>query len=180
MSGLLGHEPQLDAFEAAATPLLFDLAADTGEHTNVADANAAVVANMTARLAAAGATGPPPAIVQHGNKTVDAFFCSQARETGYLEPVDWRAPWPTPAPAPPSPAPAPAPPSPPGTLCAAGIRNGDCCCAASCGICGGPDCGKHPGGGAHCCVGKIKDNGKVCVGPDDVGCVLPKATLLAP
>lgn len=98
VSGLLDHEPSLDMYDAAAAPLLFDLTTDPGEHTNVAGANAGVVAEMTARIAAAGKTGPPPAIVQHGNKTVDAFFCSQARATGYLEPVDWHAPWPTPPP----------------------------------------------------------------------------------
>ena len=57
-------------------------------------------------------------------------------------------------------------------LCWDGILNGQTCCAASCGTCGGTGCGGFPGGAANCCIGTINDSGRVC-GIDPPPCVLP-------
>ena len=64
------------------------------------------------------------------------------------------------------------------TLCAAGIHSPDgACCPASCGACsvsGTRGCSKLPGGRALCCASKIRQNGRACVFPFDVGCVVPR------
>ncbi|CAN0436408.1 unnamed protein product [Pylaiella littoralis] len=71
---------------------------------------------------------------------------------------------------PPAPAPAPMmPTSPTDTICSNGIHgvesdNGDVCCAAGCGKCGGVGCSKFsPDLGADdCCVTEIRDFGDAC------------------
>ena len=37
------------------------------------------------------------------------------------------------------------------------------CCPASCGECGGSDCGTRPGGKASCCGNDVQSNGRKCV-----------------
>ena len=61
----------------------------------------------------------------------------------------------------------------PDPTCAHGILsgNGQVCCAATCGRCGGPSCAKLPGGGAACCTGKIKD-AKVSCTESPAPCVM--------
>jgi hypothetical protein len=46
--------------------------------------------------------------------------------------------------------------------CADGILNGNACCAASCGKCGGSGCGGRPGGAQSCCTGAIRDANRSC------------------
>jgi len=56
-------------------------------------------------------------------------------------------------------------PSPPDPTCQNGIRNPDhptICCARSCGVCGGKNCGKKPGGAKDCCTESILDSGISC------------------
>lgn len=43
-----------------------------------------------------------------------------------------------------------------------GICQGEVCCKASCGGCGGSDCAKLPGGTENCCYGYIKRNAPSC------------------
>jgi len=50
----------------------------------------------------------------------------------------------------------------------------DICCAASCGSCGGRDCGNRPGGGSKCCHGGIRNSGRYCTSPEDVACIVPR------
>ena len=78
--------------------------------------------------------------------------------------------------APPSPPAPPGPPTPPrpgstpavecakagGILATSGKEKGKVCCASSCGVCGGHDCGSHKGGHEACCTGQIKAAGKSC------------------
>ena len=83
------------------------------------------------------------------------------------------------APNPPSPGPSPPlPPSPPspgpspgpatecakagGILATTGKDRDKACCAKSCGVCGGKDCGGHPGGHAACCTNQIVSAGQSC------------------
>jgi hypothetical protein len=40
--------------------------------------------------------------------------------------------------------------------------NGDVCCDAACGSCGGNGCGQRPGGGELCCVGAITRANVMC------------------
>eukprot|EP00802_Teleaulax_amphioxeia_P001183 Tamp_01184.p1 GENE.Tamp_01184~~Tamp_01184.p1 ORF type:complete len:942 (-),score=141.12 Tamp_01184:2821-5646(-) len=48
-----------------------------------------------------------------------------------------------------------------------GIPSGDglACCPASCGTCGGPNCGGLPGGESSCCQGAITKSGQFCGSP---------------
>ena len=48
------------------------------------------------------------------------------------------------------------------THCAHGIANGNICCAATCGQCGGSGCQNRPGGRAHCCSGTVRDSAVRC------------------
>ena len=57
--------------------------------------------------------------------------------------------------------------------CAHGLVAGTACCAASCGTCGGPNCGKLSGGSADCCVGSIAASNRSCA-------ALPAPCTLAP
>jgi hypothetical protein len=50
--------------------------------------------------------------------------------------------------------------------CTTGIPNGDVCCAASCGSCGGTGCGSRPGGARACCTGPIAAAGVSCSGAE--------------
>jgi hypothetical protein len=43
-----------------------------------------------------------------------------------------------------------------------GLVNGDVCCDAACGSCGGNGCGQRPGGGELCCVGAITRANVMC------------------
>jgi len=56
--------------------------------------------------------------------------------------------------------------------CAAGVvsKNGEFCCAASCGSCGGSGCGDRPGGSSQCCTGKMD---QTCSHSNEVGCKMP-------
>lgn len=49
--------------------------------------------------------------------------------------------------------------------CANGTRSadGETCCAASCGSCGGKSCSQNNGGAKNCCAGIIKTSGKSCL-----------------
>ena len=53
-----------------------------------------------------------------------------------------------------------------------GILNGDVCCAASCGTCGGSGCGGRPGGAASCCSGAIRAAGRSCA-EHSAPCLVP-------
>eukprot|EP00756_Hemistasia_phaeocysticola_P031180 Hpha_TRINITY_DN16336_c0_g2::TRINITY_DN16336_c0_g2_i1::g.60671::m.60671 len=46
--------------------------------------------------------------------------------------------------------------------CSGGILNNGVCCAASCGRCGGTNCGNLPGGASNCCSGSIKSANNSC------------------
>ncbi len=48
------------------------------------------------------------------------------------------------------------------THCAHGIANGNICCVATCGHCGGSGCQNRPGGRAHCCSGTVRDSAVRC------------------
>ena len=53
----------------------------------------------------------------------------------------------------------------PDPTCAHGVQSRgqkEVCCAATCGVCGGPNCGQHPGGADACCVGKILAENVTC------------------
>ena len=47
-------------------------------------------------------------------------------------------------------------------LCRHGLQTGATCCAASCGTCGGNDCGSRPGGERACCGHAISESGRQC------------------
>ena len=54
-------------------------------------------------------------------------------------------------------------PAPPGDVhCEGGIAEGDVCCAARCGECGGAGCGGRPGGADECCTGRVRESGRGC------------------
>ena len=100
----------------ADKPCLFDVVADAGEHFNLAadPAHAALIANMTARLAALQAglfEGRQP------NVTTEAVCAATEKNGGFLTPSDWVPGHPTPYTYPPTPAtphphPHPHPPHP--------------------------------------------------------------------
>jgi hypothetical protein len=150
---------------------LYDLAADLNETNNLAgDASQQErIRNMTARLKEAGALHTGPAAYAFARKAdqkrASEAVCAQMHETGFLEPSDL-TPQPAPTPAAPTPPTPPTPlPPPPAQQCeaAGGILGKDgACCAKSCGVCGGKDCGKLPGGDANCCTNKVAHNGKDC------------------
>ena len=52
----------------------------------------------------------------------------------------------------------------PDPTCSLGIRHPDsqCCCAASCGTCGGSSCQNFKGGRTECCCGAIAEEGRSC------------------
>ena len=52
----------------------------------------------------------------------------------------------------------------------------DVCCAKTCGTCGGADCSQLPGGEYNCCVGKIRQSGKICGGVQKAPCQLKGKT----
>jgi hypothetical protein len=124
------------------------------------------------RLAEAGKDGPPPAykFLPSGpgetQKAATADACANMENSGYMEPSDWKNPHPGP-PRPPAP---PSPPGPGGPISkaecdrAGGIldKHAIACCPKSCGVCGGSDCGGHPGGDANCCSHKVAGNGRDC------------------
>jgi len=89
---------------------------------------------------------------------------------------------PSPPPSPPvmpAPLPPPLPPSPSPPLvpfrgwCFLGISNGQACCPAACGQCGGGGCGQAPGGGSQCCKGQVINSGVACATDADTACVIP-------
>jgi len=99
-SGRLCSEsgPPCIVHKGGAAPCLFNVVTDPGEHHNVASdpANANLIAQLLARLAAAAATGPPlasafPPDIGPINQTAQDAICEQQEQTGYLEPLDWRA-----------------------------------------------------------------------------------------
>ena len=47
--------------------------------------------------------------------------------------------------------------------------NQNACCTPNCGICGGSDCSKNPGGSDNCCVGNIKE---ICGPNQNAPCLL--------
>ncbi len=53
-------------------------------------------------------------------------------------------------------------PNRPDPDCERGVRNGDVCCALTCGTCGGQGCGMRMGGAQNCCAGRIRDNDQRC------------------
>ena len=55
-----------------------------------------------------------------------------------------------------------------------GIKNGNACCAASCGTCGGSDCSTRPGGLSNCCTDGIPSQ-QVCGPEQDAPCFLKKS-----
>ena len=58
--------------------------------------------------------------------------------------------------------------------CAAGVlsRDGEDCCAASCGRCGGPQCEDLPGGRENCCSAEVAKSAP-CTTEDQTSCVVP-------
>ena len=54
-----------------------------------------------------------------------------------------------------------------------GISNGQACCPAACGQCGGGGCGQAPGGGSQCCKGQVINSGVACATDADTACVIP-------
>lgn len=60
--------------------------------------------------------------------------------------------------------------------CSAGIANGNKCCAASCGSCGGSGCTGRPGGASQCCSGTIRNSGVTCSAPFQTGCLVPSTS----
>jgi len=98
---------------------------------------------------------------------VGASFNATFSEFSY-QPVAHAPPGPSPpgpsppGPSPPSPAPATECAKAGGILAAKGKDAGKACCAKSCGVCGGTDCGSHPGGHAACCTKQIVAAGKSC------------------
>lgn len=48
--------------------------------------------------------------------------------------------------------------------CDTGIQNGQACCAATCGSCGGSGCSARPGGASACCHGTITRGSTFCSG----------------
>eukprot|EP00992_Anisonema_acinus_P001392 TRINITY_DN10460_c0_g2_i1.p1 TRINITY_DN10460_c0_g2~~TRINITY_DN10460_c0_g2_i1.p1 ORF type:complete len:588 (+),score=120.52 TRINITY_DN10460_c0_g2_i1:57-1820(+) len=55
--------------------------------------------------------------------------------------------------------PPPLPPTTPDPTCELGIKNGEACCPAFCGSCGGSGCGSRPGGSGSCCLAPVKAAG---------------------
>ena len=49
-------------------------------------------------------------------------------------------------------------------VAAGGIPNGNVCCDAGCGVCGGSSCGDRPGGPGSCCSGTITEASTPCGG----------------
>ena len=171
--------------QCVAASCLFDVVRDPSEsHDLAANASfAGVLANLTARLAAAAARGPSTSLAYPYSMDEDkqraGESCAAAKLSGFWQPSDAPPlpPQPTPPPTPPLPTPAPS-----ATCSAAGgiqskIRL-DVCCMASCGTCGGSNCGKLPGGNAGCCCGEIRKAGKKCDPPAVVApCLLPALVL---
>eukprot|EP00040_Diaphanoeca_grandis_P014612 m.74242 g.74242 ORF g.74242 m.74242 type:complete len:604 (+) comp24640_c0_seq2:80-1891(+) len=50
--------------------------------------------------------------------------------------------------------------------CETGLISGSICCTKSCGHCGGPGCGKLPGGAQDCCSDPIEQSGRHCATAD--------------
>ena len=63
--------------------------------------------------------------------------------------------------------------------CSTGNRNGEICCAKSCGACGGTGCSGRPGGSYACCVTFVPRTGRGC-DKYPPPCVLPKSSNNAP
>jgi len=86
---------------------LFDLEADESESNNLINstAHAGVVKALTARLAEAGASGPPWAWPYDGGvlKNLTAAICAASASSGYYEPVVVHGPPIGPSPPPPTP-----------------------------------------------------------------------------
>ncbi len=73
----------------------------------------------------------------------------------------------------PTPTPTPAPtPNPPG--CSTGKTTDDVCCASSCEACGGAGCDGFNGGHENCCMGSIRNSGRLC-SKDGSSCVIDGA-----
>lgn len=51
-----------------------------------------------------------------------------------------------------------------------GICNRSVCCATSCMKCGGSGCHRRKGGGKNCCMGRIRESGRIC-GRDPAPCI---------
>lgn len=73
----------------------------------------------------------------------------------------------------------PSPWNSPDPTCSTGILDGVACCAKSCGKCGGPSCGKEPGGYLACCAEAIVAGNRSC-NDNDPPCKVhtPAANLL--
>ena len=63
--------------------------------------------------------------------------------------------------------------------CIDGVQNGNVCCPASCGTCGGPGCSSRPGG-SLCCYGTISSMAVPCTSPAQTACVIPSLPLSPP
>lgn len=112
--------------------------------------------------------------------TAGSSFQATFRSFSYT-PYRGPAPGPSPGPGPPGP---PPPPSPGpaakckaagGILAATGKHAGEVCCARSCGVCGGKECGDNPGGNAACCANAILKSGRQCgagAGQDRAPCAI--------
>ena len=68
---------------------------------------------------------------------------------------------------------------PTAAFCATGSMSddGDICCSAGCGACGGMECSERPGGDSQCCEAPITASGDVCTEPDDTVCMRPSLWL---
>ncbi|CAN0234859.1 unnamed protein product, partial [Scytosiphon promiscuus] len=53
-----------------------------------------------------------------------------------------------------------------------GILQGDVCCEASCGTCGGSGCSRRGNGQFSCCTSNIKDVGEICSEKKSSPCIL--------
>jgi len=141
--------------------------------------HASRVSAMKARLAEVGRSGIPPAYVfepKAAEAAANARACTNMQESGCKEPADWVDPSPRPAP-PPGPAPGPDPEGG-GTISEAvcarahGLldKHKTACCPASCGKCGGSDCGDLPGGRDNCCSHQIMSSKRLCSATTSAPC----------
>ena len=126
-----------------------------------------IVEQLRTRLAEVGKNGPPPAYVldKEDMQQAQEQVCNTMDQIGYLEPSNAGL-----APTPPG----PVPPAAQQCRDAGGILGDDqlVCCLASCTVCGGKDCGSHPGGNMGCCRTRIRETDGKCPQVKHAPCVI--------